>query len=74
MGSQLKADLRLAPEALPFVVELLLTNDAELVLTASLALQYNGGHIESDATEDRDPTYYRVTFPDGTVHTQEISA
>ena len=36
-----------------------------LVLTATFALRYNGASIESDATEDSDPTVYRVTFPDG---------
>jgi hypothetical protein len=78
MGGRLKADLGLTPESLPFIVELLVSSDAvlsdaELWLTASLALKHNGAHLESDAREDRDPTYYSVTFPDGTVLTKQIA-
>jgi hypothetical protein len=46
--------------------------DAELFLTASLALKHNGALLESDAGVNHDPTYYRVTFPDGSVLTKHI--
>jgi hypothetical protein len=69
---KLKADLQLSAESLPFVMELLFSNNAEIALTASLALKHNGAVVESDATPDRDPTYFRVTFPDGTVQTRLV--
>lgn len=60
-----KIDLRLSVDSLPFVAQLLGSEDTSLVLTSTFALRYNGASIESDATEDSDPTVYRVTFPDG---------
>ncbi len=62
-------DLRLSPESLPSIAALLGSTDQELVMTATLALMYNGAHMDSDATPTTDPTVYRVTMPNGVVHT-----
>jgi hypothetical protein len=61
-----KVDLRLSVDSLPIVAQLLGNSDSSLMITASLALQYNGARIDSDATDSSDPTFRRVTFPDGT--------
>lgn len=58
-------DMRLSADSLPIVAQLLGSPDMSLVLTSNFALLYNGARISSDATEDSDPTLYRVTFPDG---------
>jgi hypothetical protein len=60
-----KTDLRLSAESLPIVAQLLGSSDGPLVLTSNFALLYNGARISSDATDDSDPTFFRVTFPDG---------
>ncbi len=69
VSRQPKVDLRLAPEALPVVAELVASNDDALVTTALIALAFNGVKVESDATEVTDPTYSRFTFADGSVRT-----
>ncbi len=60
-----RIDLRLSASSLPILAQLLGSADMSLVLTSNFALRYNGARISSDATEDSDPTFYRVTFPDG---------
>jgi hypothetical protein len=60
-----KVDLRLSASSLPILAQLLGSTDMSLKITSSLALQYNGARIDSDATELSEPTFNRVTFPDG---------
>jgi hypothetical protein len=61
-----RVDLRLAPESLSVLCELLRSAETSLRLTAWLALQYNGALINSDAGKSTHPAYNLVTFPDGT--------
>jgi hypothetical protein len=58
-------DLRLSPSSLPVLAQLLGSSDMSLMMTSSLALQYNGARIDSDSSKVSDPTFNRVTFPDG---------
>jgi len=67
-------DLRLSPESLPSIAALLGSSDQELVTTATLALAFNGAHMDSDATPTTDPTVYRVTMPNGVVHTVPVES
>jgi hypothetical protein len=67
-------DLRLSPESLPIIAGLLGGTDQELMMTASFALSYNGARLDSDVTPTTDPTFYRVTMPDGTVHTIPVES
>jgi hypothetical protein len=60
-----RVDLRLSASSLPVLAELLGSTDMTLFMTSSLALQFNGARIDSDATDATDPTFNRVTFPDG---------
>lgn len=60
-----KVDFRLSASSLPILAQLLGSTDMSLMMTSSLALQYNGARIDSDATELSEPTFNRVTFPDG---------
>jgi hypothetical protein len=60
-----KVDLRLSAGSLPILAQLLGSPDMSLLMTAMFTLQYNGARISSDATEDSNPTFYRVTFSDG---------
>ena len=64
---------RLPPEALPFMVEILAEGTDES-LAAFSALYWNGATVESDATDDTDATWYRVTLPDGTVLERRASS
>ncbi|MGA2838156.1 MAG: hypothetical protein ABSF84_16320 [Acidimicrobiales bacterium] len=68
-----KVDLRLSPDSLPVLAELLGSSDSALMMTASLALQYNGVRIDSDATPSSDPTFNRLTFPDGSELTVNLN-
>jgi hypothetical protein len=60
-----KVDLRLSASSLPILAQLLGSPDTALLMTAIFTLQYNGARVSSDATENSDPTFYRVTFSDG---------
>jgi len=68
-----KVDLRLSTDSLPVLAELLGSTDSSLMTTASLALQYNGARIDSDASRASDPTFNRVTFPDGNQLTVDLN-
>jgi hypothetical protein len=63
-----KPDYRLTPESLPLLLDILSSEDHELVFTALLALSMNGAHCTSDATAETDATLHRVTLPNGSVH------
>ena len=68
-----KVDLRLSASSLPVLAQLLGSSDMSLMMTSSLALQYNGARIDSDATEATDPAFNRVTFPDGSELTVSLN-
>jgi len=67
-----RSALKLPPDALPFMVDLLAENGPE-VSEAGAALHFNGAKIASDATEHTDPTWYRVTLSDGRVIYREVT-
>jgi hypothetical protein len=64
-----EVDLRLAPESLPIVTELLVMKDVPVARTAHIALQCNGARIETDFGWQSPATYFRVTYPDGSSRT-----
>jgi hypothetical protein len=61
-----RAAQRLPAEALPLMIEIMV-EEGDDCSAAFSALYWNGAKVESDATDDTDPTWYRVTLPDGTV-------
>src|ERR1700722_6808614 len=65
---RLRTDWRLTPESLPMLLDILSSEDQEMVLTAILALSSNGAQISSDETDEVDGTLHRITLPDGSVH------
>ena len=69
-----RVDLRLTPESLANIAALMGSTDQELVMTASLALAYNGARLDSDVTPTTDPTVYWVTTPNGEVHTIPVES
>ena len=68
-----KVDLRLSTSSLLVLAQLLGSSDISLMMTSSLALQYNGARIDSDGTEASDSTFNRVTFPDGSELTVSLN-
>lgn len=67
MGARSMATLRLSPQSLPVLAELLISEDRNMSIAARCALLYNGAQIESDETATSNPTYYRVIFPDNSI-------
>jgi len=65
---RLRTDWRLTPESLPMLLDILSSEDRQMVFTALLALSKNGAHCTSDQTDETDATLHRVTLPDGSVH------
>jgi hypothetical protein len=65
---RLKTDLRLTPESLPMLLDILSSEDRSMVFNALLALSLNGAQCASDETEETDATLHRITLPDGSVH------
>jgi hypothetical protein len=65
-------DLRLAESSLPVVSDLLVTGDMPMARTALIALQLNGGEVETDAEWDAPSTRFEVRFPDGTGKTVDF--
>ncbi len=65
---RLRTDWRLTPESLPMLLDILSSEDREMVFTALMALSMNGALVTSDETEETDATLHRITLPDGSVH------
>ncbi len=72
MGEQLRDARRLPASALPALVELLAVGTEPEVHPALMALLANGAKVNSDGTDDRAPTWFGVTLPDGTVVTRQV--
>ena len=69
-----KVDLRLTPESLPLLLDVVSSQDQRMAETALFALMANGAQIAHDETETSDATLYRITLPDGSVHEQPINS
>ncbi len=65
---RLRTDFRLTPESLPMLLDILSSEDPEMVLTALMALSMNGARVTSDETEQAHATLHRVILPDGSIH------
>ena len=50
------------------VLDILASDDRNLVFTALMAVSNNGAHVTSDETDEAEATLHRVTLPDGSLH------
>jgi hypothetical protein len=65
---ELKGDYRLTPQSLPFLLDIVSSEELQMTTMANFVLNLNGAVIRHNETESTDATLCWITLPDGSEH------
>jgi hypothetical protein len=69
----LRADYRVTPQSLPFLLDIVSSEELHMTFMATFVLRLNGAVLRHNETESADATLYWITLPDGSEHERPIN-